>query len=91
MPTTTVTFDRVAERISATLSVPLSDLTPRTTLADLAADSFLLVEMVVDLQEEFDATITQAQLREVTNLGELVGLLRAPALPALPTQGGADR
>ena len=70
-----VTFERVAERISETLNVPATTLTPQTTLRELAADSFLLVEVAVDLQEEFDAIFTQAELREVVNLGQLVGLL----------------
>ncbi|MEU3465701.1 4'-phosphopantetheinyl transferase superfamily protein [Streptomyces sp. NPDC006733] len=72
-----VTFDDVAHRISATLSVPVDTLTPETRLRDLAADSFLLVEMAVDLQEEFDALFTQADLREVTTLGQLAGLVGA--------------
>jgi acyl carrier protein len=77
MTTSAITFDAVAGRIAAVLNVPESRLTPGTTLQDLAADSFLLVEMIVDLQEEFDAAFTQASLREVGNLGELVELLRA--------------
>ncbi|SOJ56368.1 Acyl carrier protein [Mycobacterium simulans] len=76
MSTKEITFDEVTERISATLSIPLAKLTPTTTLADLAADSFMLVEAVVDLQEEFDTMFTQTQLREITNLGELVELLQ---------------
>ena len=73
-----VTFERVVERISQTLNVPATMLTPETTLRELAADSFLLVEMAVDLQEEFDARFTQAELREVANLGQLVDLLHGP-------------
>ncbi len=73
-----ITFERVAERISETLNVPATALTPETTLRELAADSFLLVEMAVDLQEEFDAIFTQSALREVANLGQLVELLHGP-------------
>jgi acyl carrier protein len=73
-----ITFELVAERISETLNIPVTDLSPETTLRDLAADSFMLVEMAVDLQEEFDAIFTQAELREVTNLGQLVDLLHGP-------------
>ena len=35
--------------------------------------------MAVDLQEEFDVIFTQADLREVANLGQLVDLLQGPA------------
>lgn len=73
-----VTFERVAQRVSTLLSVPLEKITPQTTLQDLAADSFRLVETVVDLQEEFDSIFTQAELKQVNTLGELVELLRAP-------------
>jgi acyl carrier protein len=82
-----ITFEVVAERISETLNIPVTDLSPQTTLNDLAADSFKLVEMAVDLQEEFDAMFTQAQLREVANLGQLVRLLDAPAVAG---QGESD-
>jgi acyl carrier protein len=81
MRTSVITFEDVAERISATLSIPVSELKPKTTLQDLAADSFLLVEMVIDLQEEFDAMFTQTELREVANLSDLVDLLRSPHEP----------
>jgi len=74
---TTITFDQVAERVSATLSVPVDKLTPETSLHDLAVDSFRLVEMVVDLQEEFDSMFTQAELKQLVTLGELYELLRS--------------
>ena len=74
-----VTFEAVTERISAILSVPVERLTADSTLADLAADSFLLVEMVVDLQEEFDAIFTQADLRKIEKLSDLVSVLQSHA------------
>ena len=43
----------------------------------LAADSFQLVEVVIDLQEELDTIVTQDQLREVQTLGDLVSVLQA--------------
>jgi acyl carrier protein len=79
MPTQTITFEAVASRIAEVLRVSADALTPQTMIKDLAADSFMLVEMIVDLQEEFDAVFTQARLREVGNLGELVGLLQDAA------------
>jgi acyl carrier protein len=79
MPAPTITFDAVASRIAEVLHVPASTLTPQTTIKDLAADSFMLVEMIIDLQEEFDAVFTQARLRAVGNLDQLVELLRDTA------------
>lgn len=71
----TVTFDLVAERISTLLSLPVEKLTPGTALQDLALDSFRMVEMVVDLQEEFGSIFAQAELRLVATLGDLFKLL----------------
>jgi acyl carrier protein len=76
MPVPTITFDAVAARLSTLLAVPADRLTARTYLADVAADSFELVEIVIDLQEEFGVTFTQADLRPVLTLGDLVALLR---------------
>jgi acyl carrier protein len=75
IPVPAVTFEQVAERVSETLRTPVEKLTPATTLAELVADSFLLVEMSVDLQEEFDTAFSQEELRQITTLGELVDLL----------------
>jgi len=83
-----VTFERVVERISQTLNVPATMLTPETTLRELAADSFLLVEMAVDLQEEFDTFFTQSDLREVANLGQLADLLHGPKPSSRGEPGG---
>lgn len=71
----TVTFDLVAERISTLLSLPVEKLTPGTALQDLALDSFRMVEMVVDLQEEFGSIFAQAELQLVATLGDLFKLL----------------
>jgi acyl carrier protein len=73
----TVTFEQVAERMSVLLTLPVQKLTPQTALGDLAVDSLQMVETVVDLQEEFDSVFTQAELSQVSTLGELVDLLRA--------------
>jgi acyl carrier protein len=79
MPTQTITFEAVTSRIAEVLRIQASTLTPQTMIKDLAADSFMLVEMIVDLQEEFDAVFTQARLREIGNLSELVELLQDAA------------
>ncbi len=76
------TFAAVAERISVTSGVAVERLRPETTLKELALDSFLLVEMAVDLQEEFDAIFTQEDLHRVSTVGDLVELLN--------TSGAAD-
>ncbi|MEO3786714.1 4'-phosphopantetheinyl transferase superfamily protein [Actinocorallia sp. B10E7] len=71
-----IDFADVAERVATLLNVPADRLEPGTLVRDLVRESFMLVEMVIDLQEEFDAVFGQEQLREVSTLGDLAALLR---------------
>lgn len=44
-------------------------------LTDLVNSSFLLVETVIELQEEFDIRFQQSDLAEVKTVGELLDLV----------------
>ncbi|RMI29440.1 4'-phosphopantetheinyl transferase superfamily protein [Nocardia stercoris] len=72
-----ITFDDVAERIHQLLPIVPGTLTEQTKVRDLVGDSFALVEMIIDVQEEFDVIFTQSQLGTVQTLGDLVTLLQS--------------
>ncbi len=44
-------------------------------LANLVSSSFLLVEMVIELQEEFDVRFQQVDMNEVATVGQLLDLV----------------
>jgi acyl carrier protein len=69
-------FNELAEHISSLISVPVARLTPDTTIAELAPDSFTFVEIAVDLQEEYDVVLCQEDFGNVRTLGDLAALLR---------------
>ena len=71
------TAEAVLARIAELLVVPVAELTPQTPIRNLIRESFMLVELVVDLQEEFGTYFTQNELREIETIGELVTLLQA--------------
>lgn len=71
-----ITFEAVVARLGARLATPVARLTPTTPLTSLAVDSFELVELVIDLQEEFGVRFSQAELVGARTLGDLVALLR---------------
>ncbi len=48
-----------------------------SVLTDLVNSSFLLVEMVIELQEEFDVRFQQSDLAEVANVGQLLDLVES--------------
>lgn len=74
-----VTFAAVADRLGSLLPAPAGGLTADTPLTRLAGDSFALVELVIDLQDEFGVQVSQAEFAEVRTLGELVAVLRGAA------------
>jgi len=76
-PVQTVDFDLMASRISSLISVPIERLAPDATIAELVPDSFMFIEVAVDLQEEFDVILSQHDLRDVHTLGDLAQLLRS--------------
>lgn len=72
-----ITFDEVRDRLAQLLRLPADRFTPDTTLQDLALDSFVMIEFIVDLQEEFDSIVSQDGLRTAETLGDLTALLAA--------------
>lgn len=79
-----IDFDDMARHISSLISVPAERLTPATTIRDLVPDSFTLVEIAVDLQEEYDLILSQDDFKDLRTLGDLAALLRRPAVTPRP-------
>jgi acyl carrier protein len=76
-PDPEITTEAVLDRIAELLVVPASELAPQTPIRELVRESFMLVELVIDLQEEFGTYFSQEDLREIGTIGELVALLQA--------------
>ena len=74
---TAPTTDEVVGRIADTLGIPLSRAQPEAALADLVSDSYRLVEMAIELQDEYDVIFTQADLSAVSTVGDLAELVRS--------------
>ena len=65
----------VAERIGALLKVPRERVRHELALSDLVHESFLLIQLVMDLQDDFGFSLVQEDLREVSTVGDLVRLV----------------
>jgi len=76
-PDPEITTEAVLGRIAELPVVPASELAPQTPIRELVRESFMLVELVIDLQEEFGTYFSQEDLREIGTIGELVALLQA--------------
>ncbi|HEY5466163.1 MAG TPA: phosphopantetheine-binding protein [Clostridia bacterium] len=71
-------FDLVAGSIASVLSVPAANLSEDTSLsADLVVDSLLMYEIVIELEELFDARISDSDIDQIETLGDIVDSLLA--------------
>ncbi len=62
---------KIAEIVGHTPQIVVDD----AVLTDLVNSSFLLVEMVIELQAEFDVRFQQADMNEVATVGQLLDLV----------------
>ena len=56
---------------------PISKLGDDTVLTDLVVESFALIEMVIELQEEFKVRLVQDDLKNVKTVGDLTSLIES--------------
>ena len=70
-------IDEVKEKMAGLLKQPVARLEDATALTDLVTDSFLLVEMVIELQEEFGVRLVQEDLNHVKTVADLTKLFAA--------------
>ena len=67
----------VKQRIASTLALPLAKLADDRLLTDVVAESFAMVEMVIDLQEEFGVRLEQSELKKLKTVADLTALVTA--------------
>ncbi len=65
----------VKEKMAGFLRVPISRLEDEALLTHLVAESFVLVEMVIALQEELGVHLVQEDLKAVKTVGDLTQVL----------------
>lgn len=64
--------EQVRKKIAAFVNEPLEKVNDDQVLTDLVVESFLLVELVIELQEEFQIRLMQDDLRNVKTVGDLI-------------------
>ncbi len=70
--------ERVAAIIVDKLGVSESQITPEATFAqDLGADSLDTVELIMELEKEFDSTIPDAETEKIQTVGDAVSSIEA--------------
>jgi len=67
--------NQVKEKIANLLNQPVSKLEDGAVLTTLVVESFALIEMVIELQEEFGVQLVQEDLKDIKTVGDLTGLI----------------
>ena len=68
---------RVKEKMASLLKQPASKLDDEAVLTSLVVESFALIEMVIELQEEFGVRLVQEDLKDVKTVGDLTALIES--------------
>lgn len=72
------TFDRVKKIIVERLGVDEAQITPEASFKeDLGADSLDVVELVMELEDEFDLEISDEEAEKVNKVGEVVAYIQS--------------
>ncbi len=77
MPTAVEIEEKVFQIVSEQMSVEKSELSAATSFVnDLNADSLDTVELVMELEDEFDLTIPDEEAEKLKTVGEAITYLR---------------
>ncbi len=60
------------DKMADCLRIPKDRLEDGAVLSNLVSDSFVLVDMVIELQEEFEVHLVQEHLKSVKTVGDLI-------------------
>ena len=71
--------NHIKEKMASLLKQPVSKLDDGATLTSLVVESFMLIEMVIELQEEFEVRLVQEDLRDVKTVSDLTSLIASRA------------
>jgi acyl carrier protein len=70
-------FEKVSEIISKQLDIDKDTITAESRLIeDLKADSLDVVELIMDLEQEFGIEIPDEELPKIRTVGDIVGYIK---------------
>lgn len=69
-------YERIRSFLSEQLGIDPAEIRPESSIIDdLGADSLDLVEMLTEMENEYNIIITDERVRELTTVGEIAGFL----------------
>lgn len=70
-----VTEESIRAGIAGFLKKDIAEVSDEVVLKSLVTDSFVLVELVMTLQEDFNIRLMQEDLKDVQSVGQLVKVI----------------
>ena len=70
-------FEKIRDLIADKLDLDAATITMDSTFSDLKVDSLDMVEIIMDIEEEFDVTIENNE--DLASVGDLVKFIEAQA------------
>jgi acyl carrier protein len=77
--TTMAVKDEVRKKLAGYLGRPVDKVAYEAALTDLVSDSFRLVEIAIELQEDFEVRLVQDDLKAIRTVGDLAELIATRA------------
>ena len=70
-------FEKLQEIIADVLNVPKADITPETTFVDdLGADSLVIFQIIMGIEEEFDIEIDNEDAEKISTVQDAVDQIK---------------
>ena len=70
-------LEKVTQLASQRFDIELEKITPETTLKDLGSDSLNVVELIMELEEEFGLQIEDEDAERISTIGDAVAYIEA--------------
>ena len=70
-------FNKVQEAVADLMNKDVAEITETTTFEELAADSLDLIELISDMEDTFDTTIEDDDLKNIASVGDAVDAILA--------------
>lgn len=71
-----ITAEKIKELIAKQLNKPVAEITEeKEVVKDLGADSLDVVEMLMNLEEEFDISVPESEAVKIKTVGDIIKLI----------------
>lgn len=67
--------DVIKGKLASFLKIPVNRIEDSTRIKGIVPDSFMLVELLIELQEEYDIRLMQSDVESIDTVSDLIELI----------------